>query len=146
MIAWWRMNTLIPTLFPWENCLFILIIPHPALASHTGWWAWPGPHCGPYGKPQGPFFKLSRAFLKCSSCCVPGLPPRPECAVRVRGEEDVAQWLCGFTIWYVHSIKQRESTSAGLPSVFYRKHVGFYSCPAVYLNDKKKHKSYQTGC
>lgn len=35
-----------------------IIAPHPAsLSSLTGRWAWPGPHCGPYGKPQGTFTK-----------------------------------------------------------------------------------------
>lgn len=29
-----------------------IIVLHPAFLSFlTGWWAWPGPHCGPYGKP-----------------------------------------------------------------------------------------------
>lgn len=34
-----------------QNLSSFSIIPHPALSSHTGWWAWLGPHCGPYGHP-----------------------------------------------------------------------------------------------
>lgn len=58
----------------------ITIIPHPALSYLAGWWAWLGPHCGPYGKSEGTIFKQSRAFKKKNAtAAVSGLPPWPEC-------------------------------------------------------------------
>lgn len=31
---------------------------------HTGLWAWPCPHCGPYGKPWGPNYRLEQGVLR----------------------------------------------------------------------------------
>lgn len=57
-------NQRIPPSSPWEYFSITTLL-HPAfsLIPHTGLWAWLGPHCGPYGKPGGPIFKVKRGVF-----------------------------------------------------------------------------------
>lgn len=53
----------------------ISIIPHSALSSTTppffaGWWAWPCPQCGPYGKSRGPIFRGGRFEVRGGGACL----------------------------------------------------------------------------